>query len=211
MQFGTVVIGVFSLMLNFTQLDVPLYDQTVDYKTACESVATVATLNYMGYDVTIDEFLDEYLDTIDPWATEVFECESNIFDSYFVGNPRTSAGWLCNPPVICEAVSEYFSEIGEADCRPYDYTGVGFSFLLDEVAAGHPVVLWVTHGCIDTELRDWKGHPYFARSHAVVLNGFDRRRGVVFITDSVEGKVELPYEMVKSNYIFAGMRSVVIK
>lgn len=211
MRFGTIIIGVFSLMMNFVQLEVPLYDQTVDYKTACESVATVATLNYLGYDITIDEFLDEYLDTIGPWDSEVFNCEDNIFDHYFVGNPRTHDGWLCNPPVIVTGVERYFSDIGETERRPYDYTGVGFNFLLDEVAKGNPVIIWITHGCENTEPREWKGSPFFAKSHTVTLSGFDRVRGVVIITDSVDGVVEVDYNRAKNNYDFAGKRSVVIK
>lgn len=210
MRYGTLVLGVFSLWMNSVFLDVPLYDQTVEYKTACESVATVATLNYLGYDITIDEFLDNYLAVIDPWDKEVME-RDDIFDHYFVGNPRTSAGWMCNPPVIVSGVEQYFSDIGEEELRPYDYTGVGFNFLLDEVAAGHPVVIWITHGCIDSEVKSWYGNPYFAKSHTVTLSGFNRSTGTVQLTDSVDGIVEMPYIQVKNNYVFAGKRSVVIK
>lgn len=208
---GAVVLGVFSLMLNFSSLDVPLYDQTVEYKTACESVATVATLNYQGYEITIDEFLDNYLDTTDPWSAEVFACEGNVFDSYFLGDPHLSSGLLCNPPVIVRGVEKYFLDIGESSRRPYDYTGVGLNFLLDEVSKGNPVVIWITHGCENTEVRDWYGSPFFARSHTVVLSGYDRERGVVTITDSVDGIFEVDYVKCKSNYDFAGRRSVVIK
>lgn len=211
MRFGAVVIGLVSLMLNSVQLQVPLYDQTVEYKTACESVATVSVLNYLGYDVTIDEFLDTYLDTVGMWDNEVYTCEDNVFDHYFVGNPRESGGLLCNPPVIVEAVEEYFDAVGEDSKECLDTTGVGFRALLDEVAVGNPVVMWITHGCVDTEPRDWKGHPFFARSHTVVLSGFDLKEGVIYITDSVDGYVSLPYSQVKSNYEFAGQRSVVIK
>lgn len=211
MRIGAVVIGLFSMLLGCVELDVPLYDQTVDYKTACESVATVATLNYLGYDVTIDEFLDKYLDTVGMWDNEVFNREANVFDHYFVGDPRTSQGLLCNPPVIVEAVGEYFDSVGEKELKALDTSGVGFRFLIDEVAKGNPVVLWITHGCENTEARDWYGSPFFARSHTVVLSGYDLDKGVVYITDSVDGYVEIPYSQAKNNYEFAGMRSVVIK
>lgn len=210
-MYGTIAIGVFSLFLQFAQLDVPYYDQTVYYQTACESVATVASLNYLGYDISIDDFLDNYLARIDYWEDELDNPDYNIFDRYFVGNPRTYDGWLCYPPVIVSGVEQYFSDIGETKRSPYNLTGVGFNFLLDEVALGHPVVIWIMSGFETTELKEFRGNTYCADNHAVVLSGYDRRRGVVFIVDSIDGVLELDYCRVKSCYDFAGKRSVVIK
>ena len=208
---GTIAIGVFSLFLNLVQLDVPLYDQTVKYQTACESVATVATLNYFGYDITIDEFLDSYLDIIEARNVEFSVNGHNIFDVYFVGNPRTYNGWLCYPPVIVKAVERYFSNIDEKYRRPYNCTGYSFNSLLDEVSKGNPVVVWITQGCQESEIVDFKGSEYVALNHAVVLSGYDRNRGVVLITDSIDGSLELDYNVVKNVFDFAGKRSVVIK
>ena len=208
---GTIALGVFSLLLSFVNLDVPLYSQMPMYPTACESVATVASLNYLGYDITIDEFLDSYLPTVSFGDERVAESDYNIFDYYFVGNPRTYGGWLCNPPVIVGAVQNYFFDTGEHWFSAYDYTGVNFNFLLDEVAQGRPVVIWVTQGFEDSAFVDLMGNPYCAKNHAVVLSGYDRTRGVVMITDSIDGRYEVDYYKAKSVFDFAGKRSVVFK
>lgn len=204
-----VLLGVFSMMVSETYLDVPCYDQTVNYKTSCESMATVEVLNYLGYDITIDDFLGKYLDIVE--RADVVESDGNIFDQYFVGDPHTYDGLLCNPPVIVEAVTEYFGDIGETNRLAIDRSGLCFNFLLDEVAIGRPVVLWITHGCVNSEVKEFVGNQFFAHSHTVVLSGFDRARGVVQLTDSVDGIVELPYEQVRDNYEFCGKRCVVIK
>lgn len=208
---GTIAIGVFSLFMNFVQLDIPCYDQTISYQTACESVATVACLNALGYDISIDDFIDRYLDIIDARSVVSVDIDDNIFNHYFVGNPRTYNGWLCYPPVIVNAVQKYFSEVNMNLRRPVDYTGVGFNFLLDELALGHPVVIWVTENYETTEFKDLYGNQYAVLNHAVVLAGYDRSRGVVSIIDSINGVLELDYNRVKSVFDFAGKRSVVIK
>lgn len=208
---GTIAIGVFSLFMNFVQLDVPCYDQTLRYQSACESVATVECLNALGYDISVDDFLDRYLDTIATWAIGSVAVDDNIFNHYFVGNPRTYNGWLCYPPVIVNAVQRYFSDVNMNLRRPVDYTGVGFNFLLDELALGNPVVIWVTQNYEVTEYASLYGNQYAVLNHAVVLAGYDRSRGVVSIIDSINGVLELDYNRVKSVFDFAGKRSVVIK
>ena len=35
---------------------VPYIDQSVKYPTGCESVSTVMLLQYLGYEITVDEF-----------------------------------------------------------------------------------------------------------------------------------------------------------
>ena len=44
------------------RIDVPYLDQTAQAPTGCESVSAVMLLRYLGYDITIDRFLDTALD-----------------------------------------------------------------------------------------------------------------------------------------------------
>ena len=208
---GTIAIGVYSLFLTFARLDVPYYDQTVRYQTACESVATVACLNYLGYDVTIDEFLDRYLPRIEVNDPRVENSDFNIFDRYFVGNPRTYAGWLCHPPVIVEAVRRYFFEAGVTDRSAVDNTGHDLNLLLEGVLNGYPCVIWVTADYEPSEIVDLKGNEYMANNHAVVISGYDRNRGIVLITDSLKGVIEVEYYKLQIVFALAGKRCVVIR
>ena len=43
-------------------IDVPYLDQSVHYPTGCESVSAVMLLRYLGYEMSVDEFIEQYLD-----------------------------------------------------------------------------------------------------------------------------------------------------
>ena len=43
-------------------LTVPYIDQSVRYPTGCESVSAVMMLRYLGYDISVDTFINEFLD-----------------------------------------------------------------------------------------------------------------------------------------------------
>ena len=38
-------------------IDVPYLDQSVRYPTGCESVSAVMLLRYLGYEMSVDEFM----------------------------------------------------------------------------------------------------------------------------------------------------------
>ena len=39
------------------KIEVPYIDQSVKYPTGCESVSAVMLLKYLGYEMTVDEFI----------------------------------------------------------------------------------------------------------------------------------------------------------
>ena len=43
------------------KIEVPYLDQSHYYPTGCESVSTVMLLQYLGYRVSVDEFIRDYL------------------------------------------------------------------------------------------------------------------------------------------------------
>ena len=79
-------------MFNSINLDVPLVYQCPDYQTACKSVSTIEVSKYNGFDIDINEFLNNYLDTISSSDSSIANFE-NVFDHYFVGNPYSSHGF----------------------------------------------------------------------------------------------------------------------
>ena len=46
-------------------IQVPYIDQSVKNPTGCESVSTVMLLQYLGYEITVDEFIENYLEKRD--------------------------------------------------------------------------------------------------------------------------------------------------
>lgn len=207
---AVICIGFYTSMLGSTNLDVPLIYQYPDYPTACESVATVETLKYNGFDIGINEFLDNYLDTIDSSDSSIANFE-NVFDHYFVGNPYSSHGFLCNPPVEVNAVKKYFSEINESDCSVIDLTGASFENLLDYVSQHKPVVIWCSINLVEPTRRYFYNSEYYTPSHAVVLSGYNLSTGKVILTDSISGVVEADLERVKYLYNLFGKKSLVLR
>ena len=202
--------GFFSTMLGGMELDVPLIYQYPNFPTGCESVSTVEMLQYNGYSITPDEFIDNYLDTISYEDSLKVETE-NIFDCYFLGNPRSSHGFLCNPPVLYSAVEEYFSELNDVSKSPVDLTGTSFEFLLDELAVGNPVVIWLTIGYKEPCERDVNGSTYYTPSHTVCLSGYNLEKGVVYINDPIDGYVELDINKAKYLYDKVGRKSFTVR
>lgn len=127
-------------MLNSINLDVPLVYQYPDYSTACKSVVTIEVLKYNEFDIGINEFLNNYLDTINSSGSSIANFE-NVFDHYFVGNHYSSHGFLCNLSVEVNAVKKYFSKINKSKCSCHDLTGTNFENLLDYVSHGRQVVI----------------------------------------------------------------------
>jgi uncharacterized protein YvpB len=209
-QFKMLCIGFYSILATYVNLEVPLIYQYPDFPTGCESVATVELLQYFGYDISVNEFVNNYLDTISPKDSQISDFE-NIFDHYFVGKPTSSGGYLCNPPVVVSAVEKYFSEINEVSRSPVDLTGVNFQNLLDELAVGNPVVIWVTIDFAEPSSHHLGKSEYYYPSHTAVLSGYDVENNTVFITDSISGYTEIDYSLAKHIYDTVGKKSFVVR
>ena len=44
------------------KIQVPYIDQSIKYPTGCESVSAVMLLKYLGYEITVDEFIQNCLE-----------------------------------------------------------------------------------------------------------------------------------------------------
>ena len=60
-------------------IEAPYIDQSVKYPTGCESVSAVMLLQYLGIHITVDEFIQDYLD-----KKEMIEVEGRLYGP----NPR---------------------------------------------------------------------------------------------------------------------------
>ena len=43
-------------------IDVPYIDQTQEWPTGCESVSAVMLLQYLGVNISVNEFIEKYLE-----------------------------------------------------------------------------------------------------------------------------------------------------
>lgn len=157
--------------------DVPHFFQKGSYPTGCESVSAVSLMNYYGIDITVDEFIDNFLPCSElPYLGEDGSKygESPWFS--FIGDPRSANGYGCYAPVIENAVAEALPEeyVVEAEY------GTTLEYAAEEyVANGEPVMIWATIGM----KKAWEGNSwtvpngeyftFISPEHALLLIGYD--------------------------------------
>lgn len=119
-------------------LDIDYISQEPDYPTGCESVSAVMLLNYMGVNITVDNFIDTCLEKGDIIVRnkQYYAPDPSV---KFVGNPRGS-GFGCYAPVIINAL-----EKAAPDFYVLDESEKELSYLVDTyVKRQTPVLIWAT-------------------------------------------------------------------
>lgn len=199
-------------------LDVPFIDQRDKYPTGCESVTAVMALRWAGVDISVEEFIDDYLPQgeaphydetgnyvgADPWEK-------------FLGSPYSEEGWGCYAPVIAQAVEQVLEDRGITRLETRLLQDVELSTLLEEyVEKEIPVMVWAT---IDMEtpvdsteffLEDTgELFTWIYPLHCLLLTGADEEH--YFFNDPLVGK-NTAYEknQVEIAYRGVGMQAVAV-
>ena len=138
-------------------INAPYISQKGTYPTGCESVSTVMLLQYLGYKLSVDDFISECLE-----IKEFEERDGILYGpdprKYFCGDPYSEDGMGCYAPVIVKALNKAFrtfprervdSAVGaghdEADAafKAVDESGRPLEELIAEyIDNGIPVVFW---------------------------------------------------------------------
>lgn len=166
-------------------IKVPCIDQTDRYPTGCESVSAVMLLQYLGVDLSVDEFIETYLPQ-EPMTVRQGSLYGPDPRKVFCGSPYDSDSYGCYSPVIRQAVERALGDARPTDAAEPEYevideTGAGMEHLL-RTYLDHdmPVIFWV---CIDMkepiigpswtltdtgELFTW-----ISNEHCMLLVGYD--------------------------------------
>ena len=157
-------------------IQVPYIDQSIKYPTGCESVSTVMLLQYLGYDISVDRFIADYLEMKDFEVREgqLFGADPNL---YFCGNPYDKDSFGCYAPVICKALEKVIGDkydiINETDTTIEE-------LIKKYIDADMPVIFWA---CIN--MREpivgpsWKlldsaeEFTWISNEHCMLLVGYD--------------------------------------
>ena len=116
----------------------PYINQTPKYPTGCESVSAVMLLQYLGYSITPEEFIDIYLEK------KEFEKKEGILygpdpNKYFCGSPYDENSFGCYAPVLKRAIEKVVKE----DHLVIDETDTDLEELKREyLDQGMPVIFW---------------------------------------------------------------------
>ncbi len=158
------------------KLEVPYIDQSVKYPTGCESVSTVMLLQYLGYSLTVDEFIEKYLERKD-----FEERDGQLYgpspNEYFCGSPYDEDSFGCYAPVICRALEKAAGD----KYQILNETGTPMGTLLkDYIDKGMPVIFWA---CINMREPvtgpEWKlletgdTFTWISNEHCMLLVGYD--------------------------------------
>ena len=200
-------------------LDVPFIDQREKYPTGCESVTAVMALQYAGVDVTVEEFIDQYLPQGEaPHQDATGAVVGPSPWEMFLGSPYSEEGWGCYAPVIGEAVEQLLQDRGVEGLSVKELYGEDLPQLCEEyVSQGTPVMVWATIDMAEPtpanqyylegtgELFTWI-YPL----HCLLLTGED---GETYIfNDPMAGKnVAYPKEQVEEAFEGVGMQAVVLE
>lgn len=199
-------------------LDVPFIDQRDKYPSGCESVTAVMALQYEGVDISVEEFIDDYL----PQGNAPYQDQRGLWmggDPWeeFLGSPYSDQGWGCYSPVISQAVEQVLADRQITRLEVRLLRNVELEALCQEyVAQGVPVMVWAT---IDME-EPVESTEFFLETtgelftwiyplHCLLLTGEDSES--YYFNDPLVGKnVAYSKDQVEIAYQGIGMQAVAV-
>lgn len=197
--------------------DFPHINQSEDFPTGCESVASVCLMNYCGVDITPDEFIDNYLAMGDyPYYDEYGVMHGEDPNEVFIGDPRSKSGYGCYAPVIEKAVKKALPD--NFSVKIVDNRRLTLEQLSREyIAKGIPVAVWTTMEMKTAEngrswlLPDGSKFTFIRPEHCLVLIGFDSENFYFSDSRAEESVTAYPKEACEEAFASLGRQAVVIE
>ena len=192
-------------------IQAPYIDQSGAYPTGCESVSAVMLLQFLGVDITVDEFIEKYLEKQD-----FEERDGEMFGpdprKYFCGSPYDEDSFGCYAPVIAGAMKRVLG--GTYTVK--DESGTDTVELIRRyIDKGMPVVYWA---CIN--MREpvigpqWKlmdtGQifTWVSNEHCMLLVGYDGEGYYFNDPYNNNGLIHYPKEVVEERHRAQHMQAV---
>lgn len=192
-------------------IQAPYIDQSGAYPTGCESVSAVMLLQFLGVDITVDEFIEKYLEKQD-----FEERDGEMFGpdprKYFCGSPYDEDSFGCYAPVIAGAMKRVLG--GTYTVK--DESGTDTAELIRRyIDKGMPVVYWA---CIN--MREpvigpqWKlldtGQifTWVSNEHCMLLVGYDGEGYYFNDPYNNNGLIHYPKEVVEERHRAQHMQAV---
>lgn len=197
--------------------DVSLVKQNPAYPNGCEAASATMILKYVGLDITLKEFIDDYLITKPVYDRDGKRYGPNPSEA-FAGDPADAMyGWGTLEPAIERAIYEVMST--KQDNPYYTINNNGNKMSLDAFARKNrgPFVIWTTLDYSDVkEVYQWlsydgtKTYTYPKDSHTIVITGMDEK--YYFINDPLkdEKNIKVEKETLESSFDSAGRQAISI-
>lgn len=183
---AAVCIAVASLPESYMIEDVPQICQLGYYPSGCEVISATMLLQYFGYDITPEQFIDNFLPMGYYDTLEDGSMEGPDTSSVFIGSPYSGDSLGCYPPVIAYAANQLLSEENEAVVT----SGASLdSMIRNHLIEGRPVLIWATMYMWEpfdsyewtvkdaaeySTYKDGDTCTWIANEHCLVLTGYDK-------------------------------------
>lgn len=192
--------------------NVPVIGQYPNFPTGCEAVSTVMALNYAGKNITVDDFINNFLPMSNDFYTENGKNYGPDPNKFFVGNPKSKSSFGCMAPVIEKALKECLDD----DFSIINTTNSSLDKLCtDYIDKDIPVITWVTMNMVDTQpihtwyLESGERFAWPGNEHCMLLIGYDDDK--YYFNDPAAAKVQA-YEkaLVENHYAEIGSQSIAV-
>lgn len=198
----------------------PYIDQSGTYPTGCESVSTVMLLRFLGFDITVDQFIQVYL------KKEEFEKRDGVLygpDPHicFCGNPYDENGFGCYAPVIVSSLNKVLKEMGvqKKEYVAADETGTPTEELLHKyIDRGMPVIYWASINMSEpTWGPQWRLHDtgelftWVSNEHCMLLVGYDEEGYYFNDPYGGNGRIRYPRSIVEKRHFAQYMQAVSVQ
>lgn len=185
------------------KIDVPYIDQSVRYPTGCESVSAVMLLQYLGYEITVDEFIKNNLEcrSMETIDGTLYGPDPNEF---FCGSPYDEDSF----GIYAKGLKKALEKAAGDKFEFIDETGTSTEELLRKyIDQDMPVVFWA---CINMRKEifgpQWKLYDseeiftWTSNEHCMLLVGYDEEN--YYFNDPYEnnGVIGYPRELVEKRH-----------
>lgn len=190
-------------VMSIKILKVPYLDQSRKYPTGCESVSAVMLLQYLGYSMTVDEFIENCLekDSFEQKEGKLYGPDPNRF---FCGSPYDEESFGCYAPVMVKALKKVL----KTDYEVRNETGATMKKLLREyIDRGMPVIFWACINMREPVLGpSWlfketgEEFTWISNEHCMLLVGYDEEN--YYFNDPYEnnGCIGYPKRLVEDRH-----------
>lgn len=196
------------------QIAVNNISQYPELPTGCETTALTMLLNYYGIGADKLDIARNYL------PKQAFYWQDGLmygadFHTTFAGDPEDENSYGCYAPCIVTAANSYLSAWGSW-YSARDISGESLDTLLSSyIDNDTPVLIWITYGDLHEpsyttiwNTPDGGQVQWYSWEHCVVLTGYDRARGIVYVSDPIAGNTYYDMELLNVRYEQFGRQCV---
>ncbi len=161
------------------QLPVEDILQLPELPNGCEATSLTMLLQYLGLPADKIDIVENYLPRADVVLQNGLPYGPDPNDSY-VGNPADTTGYYCFAQPIVTAANQYLAD-SKSSLQAQNITGADSQALMQQLADGHPVVVWCTKefAPLEDSINYWylnatdELYVPYSNLHCMVLCGYD--------------------------------------